>query len=326
MTTLSTRVVASGLGFPEGPVVLPDGSVLVAEMARGRVSRVLSDGSVELVAECGGCPNGLALDRDGAILVANAGETVWETRHGVLVPGAAARNYTGGSIQRIDATTRHVDVLFDSYEGRKLSAPNDLVADSHGGFFFTDHGKTVGTGLEKGALYYASSKRKLVRIADLTTPNGVGLSPAGDQLYVAETRTGRVWRWTLTGPGVVAKASSPFMPTDAQLVATLGDYRLCDSMALEASGALCVAALVNVAVAVINPDTGSVAYEFIETSDYFVTNLAFGGSDGFTAFVTSSGLGELLEVAWPRPGHVGDRDSARKTLDSLELSGGRRND
>src|SRR3954466_14152053 len=73
MSEPTTTDVATGLQFPEGPVAMPDGTVLCVELKRGTVDRVHPDGTVEVVASPGGSPNGLAIGPDGAVYVCNSG-------------------------------------------------------------------------------------------------------------------------------------------------------------------------------------------------------------------------------------------------------------
>src|SRR5258708_40343119 len=75
--TPACRELASGLQFPEGPIALPDGSVIVVEMRRQTLSRVTPGGQVEIIAELGGGPNGAALGPDGRLYVANNGGACW---------------------------------------------------------------------------------------------------------------------------------------------------------------------------------------------------------------------------------------------------------
>src|SRR5215217_7395432 len=103
----SARVVATGLGFPEGPVVLSDGSVLCVELRHGRLVRVAGDGSVDAVAELGGSPNGAAIGPDGAVYVCNSGGFCFMDLGAILVPQTAQGvtqpdDYIGGRIQRVD--------------------------------------------------------------------------------------------------------------------------------------------------------------------------------------------------------------------------------
>jgi gluconolactonase len=70
---MKIRELATGLLFPEGPVALDDGSVLLVEIARGTLSRVTTDGRVQVVADLGGGPNGAAIGPDGAVYICNNG-------------------------------------------------------------------------------------------------------------------------------------------------------------------------------------------------------------------------------------------------------------
>src|SRR5207249_9886828 len=130
------RTIATGLQFPEGPIAMPDGSVLLVEIRRGTLSRVSPDGRITVVAECGGGPNGAAIGPDGACYICNNG-------------GMAPNLYNAsgpeaiGRIERVDLATGKVERLYDHVNGRPLSAPNDLVFDRAGGVWFTDLGKAL---------------------------------------------------------------------------------------------------------------------------------------------------------------------------------------
>jgi len=67
------RILAEGLKFPEGPVAMPDGAIVLVEIERETISRVAADGTVDVLAQVGGGPNGLALGPDGALYVCNNG-------------------------------------------------------------------------------------------------------------------------------------------------------------------------------------------------------------------------------------------------------------
>lgn len=122
------EVVAEHLAFPEGPVVMPDGSIIVVEIAAGRVTRVWGEGRTEVVAVTGGGPNGAALGPDGAIYVCNSGAIDRELGcHLDEGPDAVGR------IERIDPATGSVDRLYERCGDITLGAPNDLVFDRAGG-------------------------------------------------------------------------------------------------------------------------------------------------------------------------------------------------
>eukprot|EP01036_Dinobryon_divergens_P005362 gene5362-7095_t len=149
------HVLASGLGFPEGPVALPDGSVVLVEIEQGRLSRVMPDGERVTVATTSGGPNGAAVGPDGAIYVCNNGGFEWLRHDGLLRPGGQSADYRGGSIQRVDLRSGQVDTLYTTCNGHPLHGPNDLVFDRQGGFYFTCNGKRRERDIDRGGIYYA---------------------------------------------------------------------------------------------------------------------------------------------------------------------------
>lgn len=298
---LQGQVLAEGLDFPEGPVAMPDGSVLVVEIAGGRLTRVRPGGEVETVAELGGGPNGAAIGPDGQCYVCNNGGFSWRTDDGFTRPTGEAPDYDGGSIQRVDLSTGAVETLYTECDGIPLYGPNDIVFDGQGGFWFTDFGKKFEDRIMNGAVYYARTDGGSIRRAafPLLTPNGVGISPDGSTLYVSETETCRLWRYPIDGPGELGQEPWP-SPNGGRLVHGLPGYRRFDSLAVEEGGNICVATLVEGGITVFSPDGGLL--EFHEAPEGYCTNICFGGEDRRTAFITLSGYGQLLSVQWPRPG------------------------
>jgi gluconolactonase len=297
---MSFREVARGLAFPEGPVCLLDGSVLVVEIRRGTLTRVAPDGALTVVAQLGGGPNGAAIGPDGAVYVCNNGGFEWHEAGPIVVPGNQPEGYTGGSIQRVDLASSGVKTLYTACEGRPLRGPNDLVFDSQGGFWFTDHGKTRPRDRDRTGVFYALPDGSGVREVafPLDAPNGIGLSPDGKRLYVAETHTARVWWWEVIGPGAVHP--NPFSPHGGHLLIGLPGMQLLDSLAVDAEGNVCVATLVNGGITIIPPD-GS-RNEHVPLPDPLTTNIAFGGPDLSTAFITLSGTGRLVSMPWKTRG------------------------
>ena len=135
------QILATGLRFPEGPVAMPDGSVILVEIARGAITRI-RDGVASVLATPGGGPNGLALGPDGALYVCNNGGFVWHEEPGMLRPVGTPDDYSGGRIERVDLATGEVTELYRSCGGHALCGPNDIVFDRQGGFYFTDLGKS----------------------------------------------------------------------------------------------------------------------------------------------------------------------------------------
>jgi gluconolactonase len=294
---------ASGLRFPEGPVVMTDGSVVLCEIAAGRVSRVQPSGQREVVAEMGGGPNGCAIGPDGAIYVCNNGGLSWIENGGKLLPGGRAPDYAGGHIDRLDLKTGRAHVLYHAVDGIPLSAPNDLVFDDRGGFWFTDTGAGAARSHDYGGLYYAKFDGSFIREAvyPMNAPNGIALSPDGKVVYVALTYDRLVLAFPITGDGTVDRNSVSFLP--GRPVATTPAGTLLDSMKAEADGTLCVAIALSVGgdtgILRIRPNGEKV--ELISGPEG-ITNIAFGGKGLRTAYITESITGRLLKATWPAPG------------------------
>ncbi len=295
------RILAEGLRFPEGPVAYPDGSVILVEIARGTITRVGPDGACTTVATPGGGPNGLAAGPDGALYCCNNGGFAWREEGGLLRTAGTPDDYKGGRIERIDPATGAIDVLYTQCGEHALRGPNDIVFDAQGGFYFTDLGKTYPRHRDLGSVYYAlpDGSRIVEVVQPVLTPNGIGLSPDGRVLYVAETETGRLWAFDIVAPGAVAKLPWP-SPHGGRLVCGLPGYQRFDSMAVLESGDVCVATLMSGCITQIAPD-GRVV-RTVTLPDRNVTNLCFGGPDRRTAFITLSGAGHLVAMDWPEPG------------------------
>jgi gluconolactonase len=302
VVTPGFRELATGLRFPEGPVAMPDGSVVLVEIERQTLSRVTPDGRVHVIARLGGGPNGAAMGPGGKVYVTNNGGLKFIERPDKLFPIAQADDYTGGSIQVVDPDTGKFDTLYDVCDGRRLRGPNDLVFDDAGGFWFTDLGKTRDRDQDRGAVYYAKADGSMIReaIFPLERPNGVGLSPDGRTLYVVETPTARCWAFRLSAPGQIESANGPYRGEKGRVLVGLGGYQMFDSLAVDAEGHVCVATLITGAVSDIWPD-GSRVDQYV-LPDMMVTNVCFGGPGLRTAFATLSMTGRLVAFEWPRAG------------------------
>ncbi len=278
------EIIAEGLAFPEGPVAMADGSIIVVELAGGRVTRCWN-GRTETICEIGGGPNGAAIGPDGALYVCNNGGLDL-----VKFQNARGRGHEG-RLERVDLSTGKFERLYDSCDGIALEAPNDIVFDVDGRIWFTDLGKThdgirTASGLFS-ALPDGSSITAINRHA--LSYNGVGLSPDGAHVYVADTHQARLWRydrkveaqragWVATAPGPVGF----------------------DSLAVTEAGNICVATLYDGGITTITPN-GRVSKLDIPGEPY-VTNIAFGGADRRDAFVTLSQTGRLAKFRWDEPG------------------------
>lgn len=302
---MKIRELTRGLAFPEGPVCMDDGSLLVVEVKAGTIRRIAPDGKVTVAADLGGGPNGAAFGPDGALYVCNNGGFDWHhDEHGTR-PFAPARNYAGGAIQRVNLSTGKFEVLYDKVDGRRLLGPNDIVFDREGGFYFTDLGKArpAERTRDLGSVYYAKADGSSIRelIYPIISPNGISLSPDERTLYVADTESARVWAYDIVSPGVLAAHPFP-APHGGRLLAACGDnvYQRFDSMAVDAAGNVNVATLLRGGITVISPDGRKVSH--VPMPDVLTTNICFGGKDMNTAYITLSAGGSVVAVDWPEPG------------------------
>ena len=291
MIDVEWEVVAEGLAFPEGPVVLSDGSVLFVEIVGGTVKRWWVPDRIEVVARPGGGPNGAQLGPDGALYICNNGGIDWANQCHANGPG------TEGRIERVDLATGRVERVYERCGDALLSAPNDLVFDRSGGLWFTDLGKHLARISEVGGLYYCRPDGSQIGAAysKALSYNGVGLSPDERSLYVADTHSARLWRFDLDDAGQLADRRPPTW------VATGSGDVTFDSLGVTQTGAVCVGTIGRHGggVTQVSPDGSS---KFLSLPDQVVTNIAFGGPDMRTAFITLAETGRLVRARWPAPG------------------------
>jgi gluconolactonase len=277
-----------GVLYAEGPVALDDGSVICVAVTTGRLVRAFADGSLELVAEPGGGPNGAAIGPDGRCYLCNNGGLTAADLAKLAVGDDSNSTPPGGRIETVDLHSGEVELLYDSCDGVPLLSPNDLVFDTLGGFFFSDYGSAKRASPQPGRVYHAladgSAIRPFGRVFE--RPNGVGLSPDGKVLYVSETSSGCLWRVWVDDPD-----RSQILYQDPELVM--------DSLAVQADGKICVACPVNQLILRVSPEGRG---EMIPTPQGHPSNICFGGADLQRAYVTLIHEGILLTAQWDSPG------------------------
>lgn len=291
---------ALDLAYPEGPVAMPDGSVVCSEVAGGRISHLNDVGLVVRAIDTGGSPAGCAVGPDKGLYVCNGGGTRFRSRAGSLEPYGPAIESAQARIEKVDLDDGTATRLYDECDGEPLSSPNDLVFDDQGGFYFTDFGRTHANARDLGSVYYAQADGSSIQkiLYPLETPNGIGLSPDGRILYVAETVPGRLWSFEVIKPGQVRTRDDRY--ARGELLLGLAGLQCFDSLAVQADGSVCVATLVNGGVTRVSPSGDRV--EHIPFPDNFTTNLCFGGADLMTAYVTLSSSQKIVSVLWDAPG------------------------
>lgn len=256
--------------FLEGPVFDEAGNLYVADIPFGRVFRIDPAGAWTLVAEYDGEPNGMKFLDAHTLLVTD---------------------YKNG-LMRIDVRTGAVTPHLQRRNTERFKGVNDLVLDAQGNIYFTDQGQT-GLHDPTGRLYRLRPDGQLdLLLGNVPSPNGVALSPDGKLLYLAVTRGNCVWRVPLLADGSVAKVS--------QFFTSYGPSGP-DGLAVDAKGCVIVA----------NPGLGYVWLLNARAEPVAVlqgpagastTNLAFGGKDRCTLYVTDSTHGSILTAQLDAPG------------------------
>jgi len=256
--------------FLEGPVFDDAGNLYVADIPFGRIFRIDPAGAWTLVAEYDGEPNGMKFLDAHTLLVTD---------------------YKNG-LMRVDARTGAVTPHLPRRNTERFKGVNDLVLDAQGNIYFTDQGQT-GLHDPTGRLYRLRPDGQLdLLLGNVPSPNGVALSPDGRLLYLAVTRGNCVWRVPLLADGSVAKVS--------QFFTSYGPSGP-DGLAVDAKGRVIVA----------NPGLGYVWLLNARAEPVVVlrgpagastTNLAFGGKDRSTLYVTDSTHGNILAAQLDAPG------------------------
>jgi sugar lactone lactonase YvrE/glyoxylase-like metal-dependent hydrolase (beta-lactamase superfamily II) len=265
------ELVAQGFDGTEGPLPLPDGSLIFTENRVDRVRRIGADGAVSVFLERGRNPNALARASDGSIIAAQtAGPGI-----GVIHPADKAR------------------VLVTSYEGKPLNRPNDLIVDKSGGIYFTDPGAGAGQ-RQPGvaalaappvpALYFLNPKGELRQLStEIKRPNGVSLSPDEKTLYVADTFGEYVLAYQVVAGGAVSQPKN-FARLAGFKQTENGPSSGADGLAVDAQGRLYVASSAGVEVF----DRRGKALGVIDLPKA-PQNLAFAGSSGNALYVVGRG-------------------------------------
>lgn len=293
---LPWTIVAEGLRFPEGPVVMKDGSVLFVQIESKEISRLTPGGKVEQVAQLDGGPNSLCVGPDGAVYIANnGGRFTFTVRNGFNSPGAPPPGFAGGGkIQRLDLKTGKVTTVYDTLDGHPLVAPDDLIFDRKGGLWITELGLRPRT----GAIYYAPRLGQPLTVAraGMTGPNGIGVSPDGKLLHVSMGQN--LYGFDIDGPGQLSTRT--YAPDGVQ--GPLHENSGADSLKIQADGKVAVCSLFRPGGITVIDRAGKA--EFLGFPDRFVCNLAFGGKDMRDCWLMLSGLGKIAKVRWPTPGQT----------------------
>jgi gluconolactonase len=268
--------------FLEGPVCDARGNLFVTDIPYGRIFRIDAAGSWDLVAEFDGEPNGMKLLSDGELLITD---------------------YKNGLVA-LEIASGKVRPFLERRNSERFKGVNDLVFDSRGNLYFTDQGQT-GMHDPTGRVYRLAPDGKLdALITNAPSPNGIVLSPDEKVLFVAMTRGNSVWRVPLLADGSVSKVG--------QFFTSFGPSGP-DGLAMDVAGRLIVA----------NPGLGwawvldrrAEPVELLRgPAGSSITNVAFGGADRRTLYLTDSSNGTIRCATMPDPGCAMARPPARPAV------------
>ncbi len=258
--------------FLEGPSFDRAGNLYVVDIPWGRIFRISPQGEFSLVAEYEGEPNGLKVHRDGRIFIA-------DYRHGIML---------------LDPASGNVSALLERNVLERFKGVNDLVFADNGDLYFTDQGLT-GLHDPTGCLYRLRTNGQLdCLVKNIPSPNGVAMGPNDASVYVNVTRDNAVWRVPLTQDGRAFKVGA-FI----RMSGGTGP----DGLAVDAAGNLAVAH-VGLGTVWLFSQLGEPLARIRSCAGLLTTNVAYGGPDGRSLYITESETGQVLVAQVPSPGRT----------------------
>ena len=260
--------------FLEGPSFDRDGNLWCVDLAHGRILRVDSSGQFEVVVEYDGEPNGLKIHRDGRIFVA-------DHLHGLMV---------------LDPGTRTIRPYLQHVMREGLKGLNDLFFASNGDLYFTDQGESALNNPTGRVFRLRAGSEKVDLLLDgLAGPNGLVMNRAENVLYVAITHDNAIYALRLEPDGSPGKAS--------RYIQLSGSTAGPDGLAMDEAGNLAVVHAQAGTVWLFSP-IGEPIYRIRSCTSLRTTNLAFGGADRRSLFITESEQGVILRARLPHPGQL----------------------
>jgi gluconolactonase len=259
--------------FLEGPSFDRAGNLLVVDIPHGRVLRVSPQGEWSVVTEYDGWPNGLKIHRDGRIFIA-------DHRLGIM---------------QLDPATGTVTPVLGEVRREGFKGTNDLIFAANGDLYFTDQGQT---GLQdpSGRVYRLRADGQVdCLLQNVPSPNGLVLSPDEKALFLAVTRANQIWRLPLHPDGTTSKV--------AAFITLSGGLAGPDGVAIDEQGGLAVAHC-GLGTVWLFDRLGEPRYRIRSCEGISTTNLAFGGTNNRSLFITESDTGTILRAEVPVAGHV----------------------
>jgi gluconolactonase len=273
--------IATSVSLLEGPTVDADGNVYFSDILMQRIMRLSRDGQFSIFRENSNVANGMVIDRQGRLVVAEGAESPTAIRSGMKTGGIPR-------VTRTDLKTGRVEILAEQYDGNPLSGPNDVTIDARGRLYFTD--------APGAAVYRIDAPGKVARILaapDIQRPNGIQISPDERTLYIVEANGAQ-------GGARMIRAYDLLPDGTARNMRVVYDFypgRSADGISIDTAGNLYAAAGMHrtrgtaetldtkCGVYVISPQ--GTLLRFIPIPEDYITNTAFGGPDMKTLYITA---------------------------------------
>lgn len=270
------ETLATGLGHPEGPDILPDGRIVMVETYTSRIIAWSRDQGIHQYADCGGGPNACMLGADGAVYITQNGGTVGAWKAAVMGPPSIQKAWPDG---RVETVVTEVD-------GITLQAPNDLSFGPDGRLYFTDPADYLPDDRKPGRVFALSPDGTGECLEELPSayPNGIVVEASGSVVWVESYERG-VYRWR------------PDTRRSEQ-IAQLPPGHVPDGLKIAADGDLWVTTFMGGGVDILRPD-GTIT-DFLETGGT-VLNCVF--HDG-SLIITDMGDIEALTDSAPMDGRL----------------------
>ncbi len=265
------RLGAHRDSFLEGPSFDKAGNLYVVDIPYGRIFKVSPDGDFSVAAEYDGEPNGLKIHKDGRIFIA-------DYKHGIMV---------------MDAASGKVEPFSDRPRLERYKGCNDLVFAGDGDIYFTDQGQSSLQDRSGRVCRLRAGGELELMLTGIPSPNGLVFNLDESALFVAVTRGNCVWRAPRFTPGGFPPQTGVFV----HLNGGIGP----DGMALDSQGNLAVCHPGMGAVWVFSA-RGEPIYRVDSCAGAVVTNLAYGGPEGKSLFITESETGSILRAEMPVAG------------------------
>jgi len=258
--------------FIEGPSFDRKGNLYITDIPFGRVFRITPDGSWDLVCEYDGWPNGLKFHKDGRAFIACY-------KQGLMV---------------LDVDTGKIEPILATMYSEGFKGLNDLHFTNTGDLYFTDQGQ-IGILDWSGRVFRYTSDGRLDRIAtNVPSPNGISINNAEKQLYVAVTRSQQIWRIPLMDDGSASKTGVAIQLS--------GGHAGPDGLEIDSEDGMIVCHL---GVGVWRFDANCLPTHLIHTNEHsLMTNVAFGGPERKTLYITDSMNGRIMRAELPVAGKL----------------------